>query len=213
MRSGAPAARQTGDAEWALTSAKLHTPASVRTAADVVRNEAIGRRVVAPSAAPDLPSAIRIADHERTSTVTEHQPARTSRLSCRGLRSRTPAGCRATSTEAGGARHGRSLAGTEGPLEYSSWFTETGEFGSHDQAGQQVDNGDYTLVDADTLSFPSHSSEFGFGGDILVDFAVNEGITNVRSHHPGTLRRSISGCHAWALSAFASGPWAAGDVP
>ena len=44
-----------------------------------------------------------------------------------------------------GPTTGDLCAGADGPLEHSHWFTETGEFGSHDQAGEQVDNGDYTL--------------------------------------------------------------------
>ena len=112
-----------------------------------------------------------------------------------------------------GPTTGDLCAGAAGPLEHSHWFTETGEFGSHDQAGQQVDSGDYILVDPDTVSFPSHSSEFGFGGEILVDFAVNAGITTFQVTIPESCDAACQNAHAWALSAFASGPWAAGDVP
>lgn len=35
-----------------------------------------------------------------------------------------------------GPATGDVCAGAEGPLEHSHWFTETGEFGSHDQTGQ-----------------------------------------------------------------------------
>jgi hypothetical protein len=112
-----------------------------------------------------------------------------------------------------GPTTGDLCAGAEGPLEHSHWFIETGEFGSHDQAGQQVDSGDYILVDPDTLSFPSHSSEFGFGGEILVDFAVNEGTTTFQVTVPEPCDAACQNAHAWALSAFASGPWAVGDVP
>ncbi len=108
---------------------------------------------------------------------------------------------------------GDPCAGAEGPLEHSHWFTETGEFGSHDQAGQQVDNGDYTLVDSDTLSFPSHSKEFRFAGEILVDFSIDSGVATFDVAIPDTCDAACQDAHAWALSAFASGPWAAGDVP
>ncbi len=112
-----------------------------------------------------------------------------------------------------GPTTGDLCAGADGPLEHSHWFTETGEFGSHDQAGEQVDNGDYTLFDVDTLSFPSHSAEFGFGGNILVDFTVDAGVATFEVIIPETCDPACQDAHAWALSAFASGPWTAGDVP
>ena len=112
-----------------------------------------------------------------------------------------------------GPSTGDVCAGAEGPLEHSHWFTETGEFGSHDQTGHEVDSGDYTLVDSDTLSFPSHSTEFGFAGDILVDFAIDDGVATFRVNIPESCDAACQDAHAWALSAFASGPWAEGDVP
>jgi hypothetical protein len=112
-----------------------------------------------------------------------------------------------------GPTTGDPCAGAEGPLEHSHWFTETGEFGSHDQARQQVDYGDYTLVDSDTLSFPSHSTEFGFEGDILVDFRIDSGGATFEVTIPQTCDSACQDAHAWALSAFASGAWTAGDVP
>jgi len=112
-----------------------------------------------------------------------------------------------------GPTTGDLCAGAEGPLEHSHWFTETGEFGSHDQAGQQVDHGDYTLVDSDTLSFPSHSADFGFADDILVDFSIDSGVATFEVTIPETCDAACQDAHAWALSAFASGPWAAGDIP
>ncbi len=75
-----------------------------------------------------------------------------------------------------GPATGDPCAGAEGPLEHSHWFTAAGEFGSHDQAGQQVDNGDYTLLDADTLAFPSHAGEGGYTSDVLVDFRIENEI-------------------------------------
>ena len=108
---------------------------------------------------------------------------------------------------------GDLCAGAEGPLEHSHWFTETGEFGSHDQAGEVVDGGDYTLVDSDTLSFPSHSTEFGYVGDILVDFTIDDGVATFHVNIPDSCDAPCQDAHAWALSAFSSGPWAQGDVP
>lgn len=112
-----------------------------------------------------------------------------------------------------GPSTGDPCAGAEGPLEHSHWFTETGGFGSHDQDGQEVDGGDYTLVDSDTLSFPSHSTEFGYAGDILVDFAIDDGVATFQVNIPDSCDAHCQDAHAWALSAFSSGPWAAGDVP
>ena len=111
-----------------------------------------------------------------------------------------------------GPATGDVCAGAEGPLEHSHWFTETGEFGSHDQTGQEVDSGAYTLVDSDTLTFPSHSTEFGFAGEILVDFAIDDGVATL-VNIPASCDAACQDAHAWALSAFASGPWAVGDVP
>ena len=112
-----------------------------------------------------------------------------------------------------GPSTGDVCAGAEGPLEHSHYFTETGEFGSHDQNGQDVDSGDYTLVDSDTLSFPSHSTEFGFSREIHVDFAIDDGVATFHVNIPGSCDAACQDAHAWALSAFASGPWSEGDVP
>jgi hypothetical protein len=112
-----------------------------------------------------------------------------------------------------GPTTGDPCAGAQGPLEHSHWFTASGEFGSHDQDGQEVDGGDYTLVDSDTLSFPSHSAEFGYDGDILVDFAIDDGVATFQVNIPDSCDAHCQDAHAWALSAFSSGPWAAGDVP
>ena len=112
-----------------------------------------------------------------------------------------------------GPTTGDLCAGAQGPLEHSHWFTEAGEFGSNDQAGQQVDSGDFVLVDSDTLSFPSHAAEFGYGGDVLVDFTVDDRVATFSVIVPEPCDDGCQNAHAWALSAFASGPWEAGDVP
>lgn len=112
-----------------------------------------------------------------------------------------------------GPTTGDLCAGAEGPLEHSHWFTETGEFGSHDQAREEVDGGDYSLTDSDTLSFPSHSAEFGYDGDILVDFTIDDSVATFRVNIPDSCDAPCQEAHAWALSAFSSGPWAPGDVP
>ena len=43
--------------------------------------------------------------------------------------------------------------GALGPLEHDHFFTAAGAFGSHDEAGEEVDSGDVELVDDDTVSF------------------------------------------------------------
>ena len=71
-----------------------------------------------------------------------------------------------------GPTEGDVCEGAQGPLEHSHFFTEGGEFGSHDEHGEQVDFGDYQEVDEDTLAFPSHASEFGYDGDLTVDYEI-----------------------------------------
>jgi hypothetical protein len=92
--------------------------------------------------------------------------------------------------------------------EHSHFFTEDGRFGSLDAAGFQVDDGDYVVVDRDTVSFPSHSNEFGSTSDILVDFAVNGDAATFEVHLPSQCDAACLEAHAWALSAFfGSQPW------
>lgn len=113
-----------------------------------------------------------------------------------------------------GPESGDACAGAEGPLEHSHWFTADGGFGSHDQDGEEVDGGDFALVDEDTLSFPSHSAEFGYDGEILVDFEVGaDGLAIFTVQIPDDCDAPCQDAHGWAMSAFSSGPWAPGDVP
>jgi hypothetical protein len=92
--------------------------------------------------------------------------------------------------------------------EHSHFFTEDGQFGSLDAEGTQVDEGNYELVDSDTLGFPSHSTEFGYAGDILVDFAVNGESVTFDVQLPRDCDAACLEAHAWALSAFFSPqPW------
>lgn len=103
--------------------------------------------------------------------------------------------------------------GARGPLEHSHFFTASGEFGSRDENRQQVDDGNYLVVDANTLAFPSHATEFGYSGDLLVDYAINAGVLTFDVTLSRPCDDSCADAYAWALSAFASGPWARGDVP
>ena len=97
---------------------------------------------------------------------------------------------------------GEECDGARPPEEHSHFFTETWMFGSLDANGEQVDFGDFGLVDEDTLSFPSHSQEFGYAGDILVDFAVDGDTATFTVDMPTTCEDACRVAHAWALSAF-----------
>ena len=112
-----------------------------------------------------------------------------------------------------GPSSGDPCEGASGPLEHSHFFTESMQFGSGDEHGEEVDDGDFAMVDADTLSFPSHASEFGYDGEILVDYAVNGDTVVFTVTPPQPCPDACATAHAWALSAFASGPWQRGEVP
>jgi hypothetical protein len=103
--------------------------------------------------------------------------------------------------------------GARGPLEHSHFFTATGDFGSHDENGQQVDYGDYVVEAANKVAFPSHATEFGYAGDLAVGYAITEGILTFDVVLPEPCESTCKDAYAWALSAFASGPWGRGDVP
>lgn len=93
--------------------------------------------------------------------------------------------------------------------EHSHFFTTEGRFGSLDAGGQQVDDGDYVVVDEDTVSFPSHAQEFGYDGEILVDYAVTGDSAIFEVQIPADCAAACALAHAWALSAFFSAdPWA-----
>jgi hypothetical protein len=112
-----------------------------------------------------------------------------------------------------GPNEGDLCAGAEGPLEHDHFFTTDGAFGSHDQNGEEVDGGDFELVDRDTVSFPSHAEEFGYDGDLVVDYTVSGDVVTFEVALPDPCVDSCADAYAWALSAFASGPWERGEVP
>lgn len=91
-------------------------------------------------------------------------------------------------------------AGT--PVDHTHFFTADGGFGSRDQNGQQVDGGDYVLVDGGTLSFPSHARDFGFAGSILVGFTVTADTMTFRVRIPSPCEGACRVAYGWALSAF-----------
>jgi hypothetical protein len=86
--------------------------------------------------------------------------------------------------------------------EHSHFFTAAGEFGSYDANGEQVDDGDYVLVDDNTLGFPSHAAEFGYDGDLLVEFTVNGDTATFAVQMPDDCTAACADAYAWALSAF-----------
>ena len=112
-----------------------------------------------------------------------------------------------------GPKEGDLCAGAEGPLEHDHFFTADGAFGSHDQNGEEVDGGDFELVDGDTVSFPSHAEEFGYDGDLVVDYTVSGDVVSFEVALPDPCVDTCADAYAWALSAFASGPWERGEVP
>jgi hypothetical protein len=69
------------------------------------------------------------------------------------------------------------------------------------------------VVDADTLAFPSHATEFGYDGDLTVDYAITGNAVVFDVTLPDGCTDECADAYAWALSAFASGPWMRGSVP
>ena len=98
-------------------------------------------------------------------------------------------------------------AETQVPTEHSHFFTVAGAFGSHDQNGQQVDDGTYELVGPGELRFPAHATGLGYDGDIVVTYTIAEGIATFDVRVPSGCVRACGDAYFWALSAFASGPW------
>jgi alpha/beta hydrolase family protein len=112
-----------------------------------------------------------------------------------------------------GPTEGDVCAGAQGPLEHDHFFTDDGAFGSHDENGEQVDDGDYEVVDGDSLAFPSHASEFGYDGVLTVDYEITADVLTFDVVLPDPCEDTCKDAYAWALSAFASGPWSRGEIP
>jgi len=100
---------------------------------------------------------------------------------------------------------GDPCEGARSPTEHSHFFTESGQFGSRDEHGQQVDDGTYEAVDADTLAFPG--AGFGYDRDIIVDYEITGDVVTFDVVLPEQCEDTCKEAYAWALSAFASGPW------
>jgi hypothetical protein len=104
------------------------------------------------------------------------------------------------------------LCKATGPVEHSHFFTASGGFGSHDENGQRVDDGDYQVVDADTIAFPSHAREFSYSGELVVDYVIANDVATFTVRLPQPCDASCQDAYAWAASAFASGPWSRGKA-
>lgn len=104
---------------------------------------------------------------------------------------------------------GRVVGRVEAPRRVAG----VAEFGSHDENGDEVDLGDLAVVDGDTVSFPSHATEFGYDDELVVDYAISGDVATFTVALPPDCTDSCADAYAWALSAFASGPWARGEVP
>lgn len=112
-----------------------------------------------------------------------------------------------------GPATGDACAGAAGPVEHEHFFTAAGEFGSHDGNGEQVDGGDFAFVDDDTLVFASHATDFRYEGDVLVDYSINGDILTFEVQMPDACSDACADVYAWALWAFAIGPWQRGEAP
>jgi len=111
-----------------------------------------------------------------------------------------------------GPTTGDPCAEALGPLEHDHYFTDDGAFGSHDENGEEVDGGDFEVVDDDTVAFPSHATEFGYDGDLVVDYSIDGDVATFDVSPPSSCENECADAYAWALSAFASGPWERGEA-
>lgn len=96
-------------------------------------------------------------------------------------------------------------AGARPPEAHTHEFSPDGQFGSIDADGNQVDDGDYEVVDGDTVAFPSHASDFGYEGDLTVDYRVKDDMATFTVTLPADCTGACRDAYAWALSAFFDG--------
>jgi hypothetical protein len=104
--------------------------------------------------------------------------------------------------EGASAAPGKECANAKAAVPHSHFFTAQGRFGSRDEKGQDVDDGDYQVVDADTLSFPSAARDFGYSGEVLVDYSVAGDQITFSVHVPTPCEAECRVAYGWALSAF-----------
>jgi hypothetical protein len=88
--------------------------------------------------------------------------------------------------------------------KHSHFFTASGQFGSRDEDGNQVDDGDYRIIGRHTLTFPSHEQEFGYR--IKVRYRINGGKLRFKVIVPHPCTGNCEEATAWAISAFYRGP-------
>lgn len=97
-------------------------------------------------------------------------------------------------------------AETQVPTKHSHLFTADGGFVSLDQDGQQVDEGTY-VVDGGELRFPRHAADFGYDGEILVEYLIDGDIVTFDVRVPDVCDEPCGLAHFWAVSAFGTNPW------
>jgi hypothetical protein len=87
-------------------------------------------------------------------------------------------------------------------VEHSHFFTADGEFGSLDEHGRQVDDGQYDVVDEDTIALA--------GGQALVDFALSSdgNAVSFTVPVPEPCEADCRGNYAYLISAFYPGEFA-----
>jgi hypothetical protein len=89
-------------------------------------------------------------------------------------------------------------------VKHSHFFTRAGGFGSYDENGGQVDDGNYKIVAPHTLVFPSHATEFGH--KIKVHYRIRAGKLRFSVVVPHPCASKCQNVLGWALSAFYPGP-------
>jgi hypothetical protein len=107
---------------------------------------------------------------------------------------------------------GDVCAGAISPVEHQHDFSASGAFSSRDDHGKQVDDGE-VRIEATSLSFPSHATEFGYAGDLRVSYAIADNVATFGVSLPAACDGPCRDAYAWAASAFVSGPWQRGTVP
>lgn len=88
---------------------------------------------------------------------------------------------------------------------HSHFFTATGGFGSYDETGAQVDNGNYKIVAPNTLTFPSHAKDFSY--KIKVHYRISGNTLTTTVVVPRPCKGKCRGATAWAISAFYPKPF------
>ena len=94
---------------------------------------------------------------------------------------------------------GDPCAGALGRLEQTTLSRRPRALGSHDENSEEVDNGDFEVVDDDTVSFPSHATESGYDGDLVVDYAVDGDVAAFAVVVPEPCVDECADAYAWAL--------------